>query len=230
MAEKVGGLPSFKTILEHADQSKGLRTRKGFRNSFTASAKSKYDISFDHAVDLMSGDFYLPSTVSQYNRLWVEVAPNTDLDALVSGAAISTAVTSTDTEVVVNAQAKGALDAFLDVDGDVQVEEVYFRLTSVPGDPTDFTDLRVARWDSTNSKLLSPDGSAFNLTASASDKIFVTVRWEDGTYIAPGSYIRIGDETLTSSNLPANTTIRFIIENDDITALDIAFNLTYLHD
>ncbi|HUU21632.1 MAG TPA: hypothetical protein VM389_03770 [Phycisphaerae bacterium] len=231
MAETPGTEFTRSVHVDQRDKSAGFRSRCGFFKSFDAGpdTKSLYDISFPYAVDLMQGDYWIPSTVNPKNRLWVEVAPNTNLDLLVSGAACDGAVASGDSEVVLNAQAKGALDAMLTNNGDMQTEEVYFRLTSVPGDETDFTNLRKARWDSANSKLVSPDGSAFGLTASDADDIFITVRWEDGSYLAPGEFVRMGDETLGSSQLPANTKIRFIMLNEDGSAVDVGFNLTYLH-
>ncbi len=187
-------------------------------------------MSFPYDVDLLGGDYFIPSGKSNLNRAWVELAPNLDLDLLAPGAAIDAAVVATDTEVTLNAFAAAALDGMLTEDSGLkQTDEVFFRLTSVPGDETDFTDLRKAHWDSANKKLKSPDGSQFNLTATNGDKVFITIRFEDGSYLAPGSYVRMGDETVGSSSLPANTKIRFIIENMDAADLDIGFNLTYLH-
>jgi hypothetical protein len=217
--------------IDQTDKSLGFRTRRGFFKTFTAGAnvKSYIDVSFPYAVDLLCCDYKTPSGVSAKNRLWVEIAPNTDMAALVSGAALSAAVASTDTEVVVNAQAKGAIGAFLSRDGFTQTEEVYFRLTSIPSDPTDFTALKQGRWDPANSKLKSHDGSALGLTAASGDKVYLTLRWEDGSYLAKGEFVRIGDETSGSSSLPAGTPLRMMLLNEDASEIDIGFNLVYFH-
>jgi hypothetical protein len=220
-----------KVDIRQVDKSAGFRSRAGFFNSFTAgpNVKSFLDVSFPYAVDLLAGDYYLPATSSPKSRLWVEIAPNTDMAALVAGAAISAAVASTDTEVTVNAQAKGAIDAFLTSNGDKQTEEVFFRLTSIPSDVCDFAALKKASWDSTTSKLKSPDGAALGLTAASGDKVYLTMRWEDGTYISPGQHIRVGDETFGSSSVPKNVKLRVIMLNENATAMDLGFNLTYYH-
>jgi len=232
MAEETPGISLVSKVdIRQVDKSTGFRTRAGFFKSFDAgpNVKSFLDVSFPYAVDLLSGDYYLPSTANPKSRLWVEIAPNTDMAALVGGAAISAAVVSTDAEVAVNAQAKGAIDAFLTADGSRQTEEVYFRLTSVPSDVCDFTALKKATWDSTNSKLKAPDGAAFGLTASSGDKVYLTMRWEDGSYISPGQYIRVGDETFGSSGVPKNVKLRVIVLNEDSSVMDLGFNLTYFH-
>lgn len=217
--------------IRQANKSKGFRTRRGYLATFTAGpgVKSSHDVSFPYAVDLMNGDYWLPSTAHQENKLWVEIHPNLNLAALVSGAATSGAVASGDTYVTLNAQGAGALAALLASDGVTQCNEVYFRLTSIPGDPLDYTDLRMANWDAANSRLVSPSGGAFGLTASSGAAVYVTSRWEDGTYLAPGEYVKIGDETVGSSSLPANIPIRFVIQNEAATELKIGFNLAYLH-
>lgn len=231
MAGKAQEAPFRKVGIDPKDKSAGFRTRAGFFKTFDAGpgAKSHLDISFPYAVDMMQGDYWILAAASPKNRLWVEIAPNTDLAALAPTAAVQGAVASGDTEVAVNAMAKAALDAFLAHNGASQSEEVYFRLGGVPSDPTDFTALKKARWDSANAKLVSADGSAFGLTAGVGDKVFVTVRWEDGSYVAPGEFVVVGGETPGSSSLPANTTLRIILLNEDAVARDIGFNLTYLH-
>lgn len=233
MAETPGTEHLRAIHVDQRDKSKGFRTRRGFFNQFSAgpNVKSLYDISLPYAVDLLQGDYWIPATVNPKNRLWVEIAPLTDLALLVGSAGCDGAVVATDTEVVVNAQAKAALDAMLTSNGDMQTEEVFICLTAKPGDEADTDAVTKVRWDSANSKFVSPDGSSqLNLTAADADKIFVTVRWEDGSYLAPGEFVRMGDETLGSSQLPANTKIRFIMLNEDATAVDVGFNLTYLHD
>ncbi len=217
--------------VKQTDRSAGFRTRQGFFKNFAAgpNVKSFLDISFPYAIDLLCGDYFLPTSANLNTRLWVEIAPNTDMAALVAGAGLSAAVASTDTEVAVNAQAKGAIDAFLSSDGPMQTQEVFFRLTSIPSDVCDFAALKKASWDSANSKLKSPDGSALGLTAASGDKVFLTLRWEDGTYIARGDNVRVGDETLGSSSIPANTKLRIIMLNEESTARDLGFNLTYFH-
>jgi hypothetical protein len=215
--------------VRQSDFSKGFRTRAGFLLTAAANVKTKLDLSFPYGVDVNQGDYFAPADAHHENRLWVEIAPNTPLAALVPGSAISADVTSSDTQVTVNAQAKAALNAFLAYGSLTQTDEVFFRLTSVPGDPTDFSALKKARWDSDNSKFVAYNGVAFGLTATAGDAIFVTVRFEDGSYIAPGEFVRIGDEILGSSYLPANTPIRFIIQNAGNSEIKLPFNLTYLH-
>lgn len=231
MAGKAQEAPLRKVGIDQKDDSAGFRTRAGFLPSFAAGpgVLSKFDISFPYPIDIMQGDYWLPATVSPKSRLWVEIAPNTDLAALAPTAALANAVAAGDTEVGLNALGKAALDAFLTDNGNMQTEEVYFRLTSVPVDETDFTALRKARWDSANGKLVAPDGAAFGLTAAAGDKVFVTIRFEDGTYLAPGEHVRIGDESLGSSGLVAGVKVRFILRNEDAVALEVGFNLTYLH-
>lgn len=227
---EVPGIELISEVKIHQSaKSKGFRTRAGFMLIAAANAKTKLDVSFPYDVDLVEGDYYEPSGASLENRLWVEVAPNTPLHALVPSAALQNNVVAGDTEVVINAQAKAALGAFLTVDNQMQNDEVFFRLTSVPGDPTDFTDLRKAKWDPVNSKLVSYNG-AFNLTATAGDSVFVMARFEDGTYIARNEFVKIGDEIVGSSHIPANTVLRFIVFNaDGVSQVKIGFNLTYLH-
>ena len=209
--------------------SKGFRTRAGYLMVAAAGARTKLDVSYPYNVDLTQGDYFEPSGASLENRLWVEVSPNTPLNALVSGAGLQNNVVAGDTEVVLNAQAKAALSAFLTSGGSMQNDEVWFRLTSVPGDPTDFTALKKAKWNPATSKLTSYSG-AFGLTATAGDSVFVTVRFEDGTYIARNQFVRIGDEIIGSSSIPANTVLRFVVENADNAAqVKISFNITYLH-
>jgi hypothetical protein len=223
--------PIRKVGIDQKDKSAGFRTRKGFSNTFAAgpNVKSYFDISWPYDVDLALGDYKIPAAANAANRLWIELAPNFDLAILAAPAAIQNAVAAGDTGVVLNPYAKAALDGLLASNGDVQTSEVYFRLTSIPGDPTDFTALRMAKWDSENSKLVSPTGAAFGLAAAAGDKIFITTRWEDGSYIFPGEYIRIGDESLGSSSLPAGVKIRVIVLNEDAAALTMYFNLVYYH-
>lgn len=215
--------------LHQSSKSKGFRTRAGFLMIAAAGVKTKLDVSFPYDIDLTEGDYFEPSGANLENRLWVEVAPNTPLHALVPSAAITNNVVAGDTEVVLNAQATAALSAFLTSGGVTQNDEVWFRLTSVPGDPTDFTALKKAKWNSATSKLTSYSG-AFGLTATAGDSVFVTVRFEDGTYIARSAHVRIGDDIIGSSYVPANTTLRFVVENADGAAqVKIGFNLSYLH-
>jgi hypothetical protein len=194
-----------------------------------ASTRTFLDVSLPYAVDLVQGDYFVPSGASLENRLWVEIAPNTNLALLVPGAGISANVAAGDTHVALNAQAAAALTAFLTSGGVTQTDEVWFRLTSVPGNVTDFTALKKAKWDSANSRLVAYAGAAFGLTAAAGDALYVTVRFEDGTYLAKNEFVEIGAEILGSSSLPANTPIRFIVENADTAQVKIGFNLTYLH-
>jgi hypothetical protein len=217
--------------LNQTDKSLGFRTRRGFSKVFDAgpNVKSFTDVSFPYPIDLLCCDYETPTTASQKNRLWVEIAPNTNMADLVAGAATSSAVASGDTEVAVNAQAKAAISAFLTSDGFIQKEEVYFRLTSIPADVTDFTALKQARWDPTNSKLVSPDGSAFGLTAASGDAVYLTLRWEDGSYLAKGEFVRIGDETSGSSSVPAGTKLRMVLLNEGTGSIDIGFNFVYFH-
>lgn len=215
--------------INQKDKSTGFRTRKGFFYQFAAESKSKFDIVFPYDIDLMSGDYYIPTTAGSNNRLWVEIAPNLDLTLLAAPAGTNSAVVSGDTEITVNGYAKAVLDSLLTADSNMQTQEIFFRLTSVPTDETDFTDLKQAYWDSDSSKLKSYNGSAFGLTADSGAKIFTTLRWEDGSYIAPGTFIRVGEETIGSSQLPKNVKLRIIIENEDASPLDMGFNLTYLH-
>lgn len=222
--------PIRKVAIKQADKTKGFRTRAGFTHSFQAAQKDYFDISWPYEIDMLMGDYRIADSLGLDNRLWVEVGPNTDLDAVTSGAALQNAVVPTDTEVILNALAKAALDGMLQDNGALRTCEVYFRLTSVPGDPTDFSALKMATWDSENSKLVSPDGSQFSLTAAAGDKVFITVRWEDGTYLCPGASIRIGDETLDGSNIKAGTPVRFIVENNEASAFTGYINIVYLHD
>ena len=224
--------PIRKVGISQKDKSSGYRTRRGY--AFTVAGgpgvKTVYDIVWPYDIDMALGDYKIPATTSAQNRLWIEIAPNFDLAILAAPAALQSAVAAGDSEVVLNPYAKAALDGFLTTNGTKQTREVYFRLTSVPGDPTDFTNLKMANWDSGNSKLVSPTGAAFGLMATAGDKVFVTLRWEDGSYVFPGEYIRIGDESLGSSEIPAGVTIRVVILNEDVTPLDMAFNLVYYHD
>lgn len=217
--------------IRQSNKSKGFRTRRGYLATFAAgpNVKSHYDVALPNSVDLMNGDYWLPSTAHQENQLWVEVHPNLPLAALVSGSAISGGVASGDAEVTLNAQGKGALNALLTSDGVRQSDEVYFRLTSVPSDVTDFSALRMAKWDGDAGKLLSPSGAAFGLTATSGDPVFVTTRWEDGTFLAPGEYVQIGSETVGSSFLPAGVSLRFIMLNKGTDPVVIGFNLTYMH-
>lgn len=133
--------------IRHRDKSAGFRTRAGFFKTFDAGpdAMSFLDIAFPYPVDMLQGDYWLPAAASPKNRLWVEIAPNTDLALLAPTAGIQNAVAAGDTEIVVNAMAKAALAGFLKHDGLTQTEEVFVRLTSVPADPTDFTALRKMR-------------------------------------------------------------------------------------
>ena len=227
---EVPGIELISDVKIHqAAKSKGFRTRAGFLMVAAMGVKTKMDVSFPYNIDLVEGDYFEPSGASLENRLWVEVASNTPLHALVPSAALQNNVVAGDAEVVLNAQATAALSAFLTVDNVMQNDEVWFRLTSVPGDPTDFTLLKKAKWNPATSKLTSYNG-AFNLTATAGDSVFVTVRFEDGTYIARNTYVRIGDDIVGSSYVPANTTLRFVVENADGAAqVKIGFNLTYLH-
>jgi len=232
MPETPGAEVITKVAIDQTDESKGFRTRCGFRKSFDAgpNKKSYYDIVFPYDVDLLAGDFYEPSGKSPFNRLWLEIAPNLDLALLAPGAGLSASVVAADTEISVNPFAKAALDGMLSIDGKMQNEEVFVRLVSVPADPTDFAALKKVRWDSQNSKLVSADGSQLDLSGQTGEKVFITIRFEDGSYISPGQHVEIGRETLGSSALGAGTPLRFIILNEDNVALDIGFNLTYLHD
>jgi len=232
MPETPGASIITKVAIDQTDESKGFRTRCGFRKAFDAgpAKKSFYDIVFPYDVDLLAGDFYVPAGKSPFNRLWLEIAPNTDLALLAPGAGLSSSVVAADTEISVNPFAKAALDAMLKVNGETQNEEVFVRLVSIPADPTDFSALKKVRWDSANSKLKSADGSQLGLSGQTGEKIFITVRFEDGSYISPGQHVEIGHETLGSSSLGAGVPLRFVILNEDNAQLDIGFNLTYLHD
>src|SRR3990172_8618683 len=93
--------------IRHRDKSAGFRNRAGFFKTFDAgpNVKSLLDISFPYPVDLLQGDYWVPAAASPKNRLWVEIAPNTDLALLVPGAGTQNVVASGDTEIVVTAQA-----------------------------------------------------------------------------------------------------------------------------
>ncbi len=222
--------------IRQTDETQGFRNREGFTHEFDAAPsagnpkRSHFDVAWKHAVDLIGGDYYAPAAADERNRLWVEIMPNLPLHAIVPAAGLGVAVAATDTEMTVNPQAKGALDGVLDADGRIQRERVYVRVGAVPADPMDWSALKLCRWDSANSKLISYDGSPLGFTGSAGAQIFITNRWEDGSYIAPGARYRIGDETSGSSNLPADTVIRFVIENNEIAKRRYSFNLTYYHD
>lgn len=229
---EVQGIDLLSTVkIRQTATSKGFRTRAGYILTCAAgpNVRTKIDVSFPYKVDVAQGDYCAPAAAHIENRLWVEVAPNTPLQALVAGAALAANVVPADTEVTINAQAAGALTAFLTSEGLIQNDEVYFRLTSVPADPMDFALIKKAKWDQATNKLKAYNNVAFGLTATAGDSVFVTVRFEDGSYIAQGEYVRIGDEILGSSTLPANVTLRFIVENMGITETKLPFNLTYLH-
>lgn len=236
MTLKAKESPLKSVAIDEADQTQGFRNREGFIYTYPASTKGYFDISFPHDIDLLMGDYYVLASADPKNRLWVEIAPNMDLDILAQlggapagSAKLENAVIATDTEIVLNDVAKAALDGFLaGSDGKLMVDRVFFRLGSIPADPMDWTVLKMAKWDSAQKKLVSYSGT-FNLTAAAGDKVFVTLRWEDGSYIAPGQKARIGDETIGSSNLPAGTVIRMVVDNVETGDRDIPFNLTYLH-
>jgi hypothetical protein len=232
MTETLGIPSKQKVSIDATAKSKGFRSRSGFQKTFTKGVKSFLDVSFPYDIDLLSGDACIPANASPLNRLWVEVLPNLPLAALVPGAGLSAAVVATSKEWLVNAQAKGALDAVLksgDAGSPMQTTEVFARLTSVPGDPTDFANLRMLRWDSENSKLVSADGSDLGIVAAQGDPIFLTMRYENGSYLPPG-VLHAGGETMGSAFIPANTPLRFVIENaDQNNDLILGINLTYYH-
>lgn len=230
--------------VKQPNKTQGFRTRKGFYHQFDAAvdaetpSRSYFDVSFPYDIDLSQGDYYFPS-VDPATRLWVESPPNLSLDLVaqsvgypVGSAVLGGAVASGDTEVVLNPVAAAILSSVL-TDSTTKKrreQEVYFRLTSVPGDETDYTALRAARWDAKNGKLVSPTGAAFNLTANAGEHVFITLRFEDGAYLAGACQVRMGDDSLDSSHVPAGTVIRLVIENPSINPLDAFFNLTYYKD
>ena len=241
---------NFKSLSEvHVKQpakTQGFRTRRGFRHTFEAAVdaetpkRSCLDITFPYAIDLSQGDYYLPTADwSPGTRLWVESPANLSLDLVAqsvgypaSSAGLGAAVVAGDTTITLNPLAAAMLGAVLTdgVSKKQRKQEIYFRLASIPGDPTDFSDLREACFDAATGQLMDPYGNAFGLTGAVGDDIFITLRFEDGAYLAAGSMVRMGDDSLDSSHIPGGTLIRLVIENTSLNPLDVFFNLTYYKD
>jgi hypothetical protein len=223
--------------LNYKAKTTGKQKNVGY--SFTAKAldKTKLDILVPAQTkgwDVVEGACY-SATATLGDRVWIEGAPNLDVNAALGGGALgklSAAITANSaSSISLNAGSVALME-----DNGMLDEGLYLRLTqkddtwgandTVPADYMDMLAL-VVDWNRAADTITL--AANYPRAAAIDDKVYVTRRFADGIWFFPGVLEKVGEAAPGGSNLPSGQGLRIIYQNTAVTDLTMRFNLAYLH-